>query len=123
MKFKLFIPLLGMLLALSACNSANILSLVTPIGDIQENIGEYMDEKVTIRGEVVESVNLYIFKYYRVNDETGTITIKTGDSVPKVGQMVKVKGHVKQILAIDTDQLLVIEELDRKVWEAEEVEL
>jgi len=85
----------------------------TDIKDILDNPREYDGKTVTISGEVTESINLIILKYFSVKDKTGEIIVVTEKSVPKSGESVKITGVVNQAFAIENKSLVVILEKDK----------
>lgn len=80
----------------------------TDIRDILDHSRDYDGKTVTVSGEVRESVNLFVFKYYVVKDETGEIPVVTEKAVPRQGEKVRVTGVVKQAFAIGDKNLVVI---------------
>ncbi len=73
----------------------------THIADLQNNAGHYADRTVTVDGTVTNSwgVPLLPYKFYRVDDGTGQMTVlsRTGYRVPVKGSHVKVKGVVRDV--------------------------
>jgi hypothetical protein len=70
------------------------------ISDVQRNAGHYEDRTVTIDGTVTNSwgVPLVPFKFYKVDDGTGEITVLSrGSRTPAKGNHVKVKGVVRDV--------------------------
>lgn len=91
---------------LAACGGI----LSTPIRKILDNPGRYEGEVITISGDVVESANLVVVKYYRVEDDTGRITVVAKRAVPRRGAHVRVHGTVHQAFAVGDESLTVIVE-------------
>ena len=84
--------------------------LSTPIRKILDNPGRYDGEVVTISGDVIESANLVLVRYYRVEDDTGRITVVAKRAVPRRGAHVRVRGTVHQAFAVGDESLTVIVE-------------
>jgi hypothetical protein len=82
----------------------------TPIRDILDDPGGYEGKTVTVAGVVVESTNVIILKYYRVEDATGRITVVAHAAVPPRGAKVRARGRVHQAFAIGDQSLTVIVE-------------
>ena len=97
---------LAVVLSLCACASI----LTTRIADIQSSPGKYDGRSVTIAGTVSATHNLFLVKYYEVNDGTGEITVVTDSALPREGDHVTVKGTVNQAFAIGTAHFVVIVE-------------
>ncbi len=72
----------------------------TKIKDIYSDPQKYEAQKVTISGEVKESVNILMLKYYVVRDDTGEILVVAKKFVPMQGKKVQVVGIVSQTFAI-----------------------
>ena len=74
------------------------------ISDLQHNPARYQDRSVTVNGVVTSSwgVPLLPFRFYRVGDETGEVTVlsKTGSRVPVTGSRVSVKGRVEEVAVL-----------------------
>ncbi len=89
----------------------------TSIGDVQRDAGHYTDRTVTLDGTVTSSwgVPLVPFKFYKVDDGTGEMTVvsRGGARTPVKGSHVKVKGVVKDIAVFNGAPLgLHLEERD-----------
>lgn len=80
----------------------------TKIEKLLLNPTEYYEKTVTIEGQVVASANYFFIKGYFLQDETGTIAVKTYKSVPLEGAYVRVSGELKQQLKINTTQLIYL---------------
>ena len=75
----------------------------------------YVENTVTIEGEVTRHFSLIVLKYYTVSDGTGTIDVLTDRTLPAKGQKVKVKGKVAEVFSLGSKRLIVLmEEDDRK---------
>jgi len=84
--------------------------VATRIGDILDHPRDYDGKTVTVEGEVTDSTNLLVVKYYVVKDDTGEIHVVTDKAVPRKGEKVRVTGQVNQQLAIGDKSLVVIRE-------------
>ena len=99
---------------LSACSGV----LRRPdIADVRRNAGHYSDRTVTLDGTVTSSwgVPLVPFKFYKVDDGTGEITVlsRGGNRMPVRGSHVKVRGVVRDIAVLGGNPLgLHLEERD-----------
>jgi hypothetical protein len=71
------------------------------IADVKQNAGHYADHTVTLDGTVTSSwgVPLVPFKFYKVDDGTGEMTVlsRGGTRTPVKGSHVKVKGVVRDV--------------------------
>ena len=96
MRARLFV-----VLAFSATLGGCALSLRNPdIADLQRHPGRYFDRTVSVSGVVTNSwgVPLVPFKFYRVDDGTGQVTvISQGYRLPAAGERVRVKGRVQDV--------------------------
>jgi hypothetical protein len=90
--------------ALTACGAFG----TTKIGDILKDVRAYDGKTVTIAGEVTESANLMIVKYYEVEDGSGKIVVVTERAVPEKGERVRVTGQVNQAFALGDKSVAVI---------------
>ena len=83
--------------ALSGC----ALSLRNPdIADLQRHPGRYQDRTVSVSGVVTSSwgVPLVPFRFYRVDDGTGEVTVLSQSSrMPANGERVRVRGRVQDV--------------------------
>jgi len=74
------------------------------IADVQRNAGRYADRTVTIDGTVTNSwgVPLLPYKFYKVDDGTGEMTVlsRGGYNIPVKGSHVKVKGVVRDVAVL-----------------------
>ena len=72
----------------------------TSVAELKYNPGRYEDDRVSIEGVVTSSysVPLVPFRFYRVDDGTGEITVLAeGQRVPTRGARVRVTGRVEDI--------------------------
>jgi hypothetical protein len=97
------IGILGAVLGL-ACSAL----FPTPIRRILDAPATYEGKTVLISGDVEESVNVLVLKYYLVRDESGRIPAVTSGAVPRRGTRVRVRGVVRQAFAIGDDSLTVL---------------
>lgn len=70
------------------------------IGEIKQNPGRYEDRSVAVTGIVTSawSVPLVPYKFYKVDDGTGEITVLAGEGrTPTKGARVRVKGRLEDI--------------------------
>ena len=94
--------------ALFACSSM----FTTSIATIQEHPREYDGKTVTISGTVKHAANIFVVKYFIVDDGTASIPVITKRAVPATGERVKVTGRVDQAFALgDRSLLVIIEEI------------
>jgi len=74
------------------------------ISDLQHNPARYQDRSVTVHGVVTSSwgVPLLPFRFYRVSDDSGEVTVlsKGGSRVPVTGARVSVKGRVEEMAVL-----------------------
>ena len=91
-----------------------LLSCTTDIQKINDNIAEYTNKKVTIKGQVVSTTNALFFKYYKVRDSSGEIFVTTENKLPEENQKIKVTGTVRQFIKIGDIQVSAIEEDEQK---------
>jgi hypothetical protein len=92
-------------LALGAC-----FERATPIKEILDKPADYDGKRVTVEGEVSDSANILVLKFYRLQDATGRIAVVTSRAVPRPGAHVRSTGTVHQAFALGSDQLTVIVE-------------
>jgi hypothetical protein len=102
---RLRIALAASLLAALGCRIG-----ATPIREILDEPGRFDGRRATVAGEVVDSANLLVLKFYKVRDATGTIAVVTPKAVPKPGARVRATGTVHQAFALGKDQLTVLVE-------------
>jgi hypothetical protein len=87
------------------------------IADVRRNAGHYADHTVTLDGTVTTSWGLPLvpFKFYKVDDGTGEMTVlsRGGSRTPVKGSHVKVKGVVRDVAVFNGTPLgLHLEERD-----------
>jgi hypothetical protein len=77
------------------------LSLRNPdIADLQRHPGRYQDRTVSVSGVVTSSwgVPLVPFRFYKVDDGTGQVTVLSQSSrMPATGERVRVRGRVQDV--------------------------
>ena len=87
----------GLALTLAGC----AVSLRNPdIADLQRHPGRYQDRTVSVSGVVTSSwgVPLVPFRFYKVDDGTGEVTVLSQSSrMPAQGERVRVKGRVQDV--------------------------
>lgn len=98
---------------LGACS----LALRNPsIGELRRDPARYLDKTVNVEGRVTTSwgVPLVPFKFYRVDDGTGEVTVLSRASrTPARGSHVRVKGRVNELAVVGGRPLgLHLEERD-----------
>ena len=80
------------------------MSLRSPnISDIQGHPGRYQDRTVSVNGVVTSSwgVPLVPFRFYKVDDGTGELTVLSqGSRMPAKGEHVRVKGKVQDVAVL-----------------------
>jgi hypothetical protein len=72
----------------------------TSIAELKYNPGRYQDRTVSVEGVVTSafSVPLVPFRFYRVDDGSGEVTVLAEDErVPSKGARVRVKGRVDDV--------------------------
>ncbi|PYQ79748.1 MAG: hypothetical protein DMG01_07995 [Acidobacteria bacterium] len=95
-----FILIVTLVVGSSAC----ALSLRNPdIADLQRHPGRYQDRTVSVSGVVTSSwgVPLVPFRFYKVDDGTGEVTVLSQSSrMPAKGEHVRVKGRVQDVAVL-----------------------
>src|SRR3989442_6300026 len=90
-----------LIVTLDAGSSACALSLRNPdTEDLQRHPGRYQDRTVSVSGVVTSSwgVPLVPFRFYKVDDGTGEVTVLSQSSrMPAKGEHVRVKGRVQDV--------------------------
>jgi hypothetical protein len=90
----------GLALTLGGC----ALSLRNPdVSELQRHPGRYQDRTVSVSGVVTNSwgVPLVPFRFYKVDDGTGEVTVLSQSSrMPARGERVRVKGRVQDVAMI-----------------------
>jgi uncharacterized protein YceK len=93
--------LLAALLAVTLAGCASFHS--AKIADLEHRPNHYRNHTVSIDGVVTSSwgVPLVPFRFYKVADETGEVTVLSdGRRSPVTGEHVRVKGRVEDVAAI-----------------------
>jgi hypothetical protein len=89
------------LAALAVTVQACALSMRNPdIVDLKRHPGRYTDHTVSVSGVVTSSwgVPLVPFRFYKVDDGTGEVTVLSQSSrMPATGEHVRVKGKVQDV--------------------------
>src|SRR5437660_2126872 len=95
---------LAFAVALVGFTSACALSLRNPdIAELQRHPGRYQDRTVSVSGVVTSSwgVPLVPFRFYKVDDGTGEVTVLSQSSrMPAKGEHVRVKGRVQDVAVL-----------------------
>jgi len=94
----------GLTLLLFACSLAR----PTKIKQILAQPREFDGRTVVIAGEVKESTNALVMRYFVVKDDTGEMVVVTDRAVPNPGEKVRVRGRVDQAFAFRGNSLTVI---------------
>lgn len=81
-----------------------------PIADLLGNPRQYDGKTVTISGEVIQQSS-FLMKSFRVKDATGEVDVVTTRFLPKVGEKVRVKGRLKEPIAIGDVKMQYFEEM------------
>jgi len=84
----------------------------TPIRSILDDPRRYDGTIVTVAGEVRDSTNLVVLKWYRIADESGSIVVVAAGAVPRRGARIEVTGTVRQAFVIGDESLTVIMEAE-----------
>src|SRR5215467_6875428 len=95
-----------LMVSLVAATSACAMSLRTPrVADLQRNPGRYQHHAVSIEGVVTSSwgVPAAPYRFYRVDDGTGQVTILSQDLrlPPPSGSRVRVRGRVDELAVLE----------------------
>jgi hypothetical protein len=80
----------------------------TPIKDILDNPAAYEGKVVKVSGDVVDAANLFVVKFYHLEDSTGRIVVVARKAVPLRGAKVTATGTVHQAFALGDQNLTVI---------------
>ena len=85
-------------LAAAALVSGCALTARPTVQELKYNPGRYYDRVVTIDGVVTSSWGVPLFKFYKIDDGTGEVTVVgRGRSMPTRGSRVRVKGRVGEL--------------------------
>src|SRR5436190_23493129 len=91
-------------IAIAAALSGCAVSLRNPdISELQRHPGRYQDRTVSVSGVVTSSwgVPLVPFRFYKVDDGTGEVTVLSQSSrMPAKGERVRVKGKVQDVAVL-----------------------
>ena len=92
---------IAIIVALIGFTSACTLSLRSPsVSELRQHPGRYQDRTVSVSGVVTSSWGLPLvpFRFYRVDDGTGEMTVVSQNSrMPARGGRVRVKGRVSDV--------------------------
>ena len=80
------------------------------IRDLIDDPRTYVDRTVTIDGEVVGMLSLFVVKYFTVNDGTASINVFTAKPLPRKGQRIRVTGKVEEMFSFGSRTLLILTE-------------
>lgn len=83
------------------------------IGQVLNDPRTYADKTVTVEGQVVGMLSLFVIKYFTLNDGTGSINVITEKPLPKKGQRIRVTGKVSELFSLGRETLLVLMEQDK----------
>jgi hypothetical protein len=92
---------IALLLALTLISGCALRTV--SIGDLQRDAVRYTDRTVRIEGTVTNSwgVPLVPFRFYRIQDDTGELTVlSNGSRSPVNGSRVRVKGVVRNVATV-----------------------
>jgi hypothetical protein len=95
---------------LAPATACGVVAGPTPIRSILDDPRRYDGTIVTVAGEVRDSTNLVVLRWYRVADDTGSIVVVAAGAVPRRGARVEVVGRVRQAFVIGDESLTVIME-------------
>jgi hypothetical protein len=101
------LALLLALAPLAACNGS------ARVRDILERPADFEGRTVSVSGTVVESANVIVLRFYKIDDGTGRIAVITKKAVPQKGASVTARGVVRQAFAIGDQSLTVLVEADK----------
>jgi hypothetical protein len=98
------LPRVALAAALAALTSGCAMSLRSPnISDLKDHPARYTDRTVSVSGVVTSSwgVPLVPFRFYKVDDGTGELTVVSGSTrMPARGEHVRVKGKVQDVAVL-----------------------
>jgi hypothetical protein len=103
---KAGIVALALTLAAAAAGCSRF--FVTPVKDILDNPAAYEGKVVKVSGVVVDAANLFVVKFYHLEDSTGRIVVVARKAVPLRGARVTTTGAVHQAFALGDQNLTVI---------------
>jgi hypothetical protein len=89
------------------------------VKDILADPRAYVEQSVTIRGQVTGVLSLFVFKYFTVSDGTGAINVITDRPLPRKGLTVTVTGRVVEVFSFGPQTLLVLVEDEAEAVSAE----
>lgn len=82
----------------------------TKIADIVADPRKYDGREVTIAGQVTDTTNLLVARFFTVSDGTGEIVVVTERPLPRQGERITVTGTVHEAFALGDRHLLVVKE-------------
>jgi hypothetical protein len=99
-----FLHRIALVAALAVFTSGCAMSLRSPdISELKDHPGRYTDRTVSVSGVVTSSwgVPLVPFRFYKVDDGTGEVTVVSDSSrMPGRGEHVRVKGKVQDVAVL-----------------------
>jgi hypothetical protein len=99
----------AILMVCVVCSCTNgMFGLTTKISDILATPSKFADKEVTIQGKVTDSLILLGRGYFVVSDPTGSMTVIPAKTFPRVGEIVKISGVVKNAFVVGDKSLTVI---------------
>jgi hypothetical protein len=102
--------LLAAALSLAACDYFGF----TPIKDIAATPAQFDGKEVKVKGKVSDPVQLFNLRTFTLTDDTGSITVTTGGSLPAAGAEAAVRGTVRSAIIVGGKSLgLRVEESQR----------
>lgn len=90
---------------------------ITFIGKILKDPKIYTGKVITIKGTVTERVSFMVMKYFKLKDKTGEIMVITENSLPSVGEKIRVNGTVHDAFSLGGEKVLVFIEKDGRISE------
>ena len=90
---------------------------ITFIGKILKDPKIYTGKVITIKGTVTERVSFMVMKYFKLKDRTGEIMVITENSLPSVGEKIRVNGTVHDAFSLGGEKVLVFIEKDGRISE------
>lgn len=81
------------IILMGACESS---IFTTPIGSILKNPRDYEGKLVKVSGVVIENINIFIVKDFKLKDDTGEIFVIRDKILPQVGSKATAQGYIYQ---------------------------
>ncbi len=113
MKYVTFISLLSVsIFLLSSCKGCKTSSSCPKIKELYDNPDDFHGKEECLEGTVKGGTNLYVLKFYQLEDETGSIIVVTNGAVPNSGKKKQIYGKVNQYFKMPgKGSIMVIEEM------------